>query len=326
MSDKLSRPLIKPINPKFLKKELTPERFIRPTRMGKNKVYIFDGVNAPNLMKEVGRLRELTFRDAGAGIGAALDLDKYDTGEYKCRQLIVWDPKNEQIVGGYRFNTFEQYNNQLNAIIPLINKELYDLNPEFEKNYAPFFIELTRAFIQPKYQTKHKDRETIFALDNIWDGLGALLVQHPKCRYFFGRLVIYPSYDPFMRDLLFYFFKKYLYKKDELFLSKFPYEPVTKKESLNSCLKANDVNKDFIELHRIARTRNTVIPPLISAYFRASNTMRVFDPVIDRNFGGSFAAAIMITISDIKPNLIDRYVRPYKKYVKDKNPNNIYKV
>ena len=324
MNRKLFEPLVKPVNRNILKKELTSERFLRPTRMGKNNVYVFDGVDAPNLMKEVGRLRELAFRDAGAGIGAALDLDQYDTGEHKCRQLIVWDPAEEEIVGGCRFNTFEQYQNQLNAAIPLINKELYDLHPAFEKNYAPYFIELTRAFIQPKYQTKHKDHKVFFALDNVWDGLGALLVQHPQCRYFFGRLVIYPSYDPFMRDLLFYFFKKHLYDKDETLCAKFPYEPATIKDELHSYLKTNNANKDFMELHKIARARNTVVPALISAYYRVSDTMRVFEPVIDHHFGGCFAAAMMITIADIKPNLIDRYVNPYKKFVKDKNTNKIF--
>ena len=324
MSRKLFEHLISPVNRNILKRELTPERFLRPTRMGKNNVYIFDGVNAPNLMKEGGRLRELTFRDAGAGIGTALDLDKYDTGEYKCRQLIVWDPSEEEIVGGYRFNTFERYHNQINATIPLINKELYSLDAEFEKNYAPYFIELTRAFIQPKYQIKNKNRKAISALDNIWDGLGALLVQHPQCKYFFGRLVIYPSYDPFMRDLLFYFFKKHLYEKDQSFFPKFPYESATLKDELQSYLKTNNAKKDFIELHKIARARGAAIPALISAYYRVSDTMRVFDPVIDHHFGGCFAAAMMITIKNIKPNLIDRYVNPYKKYINDKNTNKIF--
>ena len=324
MNRKLFEPLVKPVNRNILKKELTPGRFLRPTRMGKNNVYVFDGVEAPNLMKEVGRLRELTFRDAGAGIGAALDLDQHDTGEHKCRQLIVWDPAEEEIVGGYRFNTFEQYQNQLNAVVPLINKELYDMSPAFENNFSPYFIELTRAFIQPKYQTKHKDHKVFFALDNVWDGLGALLVQHPQCRHFFGRLVIYPSYDPFMRDLLFYFFKKHLYDKDETLCAKFPYEPATIKDELHSYLKTNNANKDFMELHKIARARNTVVPALISAYYRISDTMRVFEPVVDHHFGGCFATAMMITIADIKPNLIDRYVNPYKKFVKDKNTNKIF--
>ena len=324
MSRKLFEHLISPVNRNILKRELTPERFLRPTRMGKNNVYVFDGVSAANLMKEVGRLRELTFRDAGAGIGTALDLDKYDTGEYKCKQLIVWDPSEEEIVGGYRFNTIERYHNQINATIPLINKELYNLDAEFEKNYVPYFIELTRAFIQPKYQIKNKNRKTVSALDNIWDGLGALLVQHPQCRYFFGRLIIYPSYDPFMRDLLFYFFKKHLYKKDQNFYPKFAYKPATVEDELQSYLKTNNANKDFIELHKIARARGTTIPALIYAYYRVSDTMRVFDPVIDHHFGGCFAAAMMIKIKNIKPNLIDRYVNPYKKYIKDKNTNKIF--
>lgn len=322
MVKKLVRPLAKPINRKMLKKELTAERFLRSTRMGGNKVFVFDGIDAPHLMKEVGRLRELTFRDSGAGIGLPIDIDQHDTGPNNCKQLIVWNPVDKEIIGGYRFNTFEKYQNQIKKTIPVINKQLYDFDPEFEKIYAPYFIELTRAFIQPKYQQKNKKRVAVFSLDNIWDGLGAVLAKHHLSKYFFGRLIIYPSYDPFMRDLLFFFFKKHLCNKNMVLRARHPYEIDMINHKPNKYLKYESADVDFRELQKIARERNLYVPPLISAYYRASNSMVVFEPVIDHHFGNCFSAAMMITIKDIKPNLIKRYVNPYKKHIQSDAINN----
>ena len=129
-------------------------------------------------MQEVGRLTELTFRDAGAGFGTAVDIDHYDTDVFPCRQLIVWNPIDEEIIGGYRFNIFHQFKGNQLKDIPLAIKSLYNISDTFTTKYIPYVAELTRAFIQPKYQPKYAGRKAAFSLDNIWDGLGAVSYTH----------------------------------------------------------------------------------------------------------------------------------------------------
>ena len=87
----------------MIKKELNPDRFLRPTRKGGNKIYCINIHNSPNVLKEIGRLREVTFRASGGGTGQSLDLDEFDTSENCYDQLIVWSPEDEEIIGGYRF-------------------------------------------------------------------------------------------------------------------------------------------------------------------------------------------------------------------------------
>ena len=95
--------IIQPVHRELLKSELKKEFFSRKTRKGDNEIYIVNNNTAPNVLQEIGRLREVTFRASGGGTGLSVDLDEFDTGEYCYDQLIVWSPEDEEIVGGYRF-------------------------------------------------------------------------------------------------------------------------------------------------------------------------------------------------------------------------------
>ena len=95
--------IIQPISKELLKSELTPERMLRMTNKSHNEIYVVTAKTAPNVMKEIGRLREIAFRSAGGGTGKAMDVDEFDTMENCCRQLIVWNPEAEEIIGGYRY-------------------------------------------------------------------------------------------------------------------------------------------------------------------------------------------------------------------------------
>ena len=308
-------PLIEPVSRKLLREELTADRLVRPTRIGNNEVYIFTALKAPNLMQEVGRLRELTFRDAGAGFGTAVDIDHFDTDEYSCRQLIVWDPVAEDIIGGYRFNIFHQFKGKPLRDIPLANKSLYSISNTFTNEYIPYVVELARAFIQPKYQPKLAGRKAAFSLDNIWDGLGALVVKYPFIRYFFGRLTFFSNYDPTVRDLAFYFFAKHLQGNPALLRPKNPFEYPTPLSDLEKVIGGSSIKEDFNKLHQAAKNHGTTIPPLLKSYFNVSGTLRVFEPVFDSYFSSSYAAAIMVTIADVYPAFIKRYITPYQRYL-----------
>ena len=308
-------PLIEPVSRKLLREELTADRLVRPTRIGSNEVYIFTALKAPNLMQEVGRLRELTFRDAGAGFGTAVDIDHFDTDEYPCRQLIVWDPVAYEIIGGYRFNIFHKFKGKPLRDIPLANKSLYSISKTFTFEYIPYLVELARAFIQPKYQPKFAGRKAAFSLDNIWDGLGALVVKYPFIRYFFGRLTFFSNYDPTVRDLAFYFFAKHLQGNPALLSAKKPFEFPTLLNDLEKVIGGSSIKDDFTKLNQAAKNHGTTIPPLVKSYFNVSGTLRVFEPVFDSYFSSSYAAAILVTIADVYPAFIKRYITPYQRYL-----------
>jgi len=310
-------PLIKPISRELLREELTTEHLVRPTRIGGNEVYIFTALKAPNLMQEVGRLRELTFRDAGAGFGTAVDIDHFDTDEYPCRQLIVWDPVAYEIIGGYRFNIFHKFKGKPLRDIPLANKSLYSISKTFTFEYIPYLVELARAFIQPKYQPKFAGRKAAFSLDNIWDGLGALVVKYPFIRYFFGRLTFFSNYDPTVRDLAFYFFAKHLQGNPALLSAKKPFEFPTLLNDLEKVIGGSSIKDDFTKLNQAAKNHGTTIPPLVKSYFNVSGTLRVFEPVFDSYFASSYAAAILVTIADVYPAFVKRYITPYQRYLSE---------
>jgi len=317
MSLKGAVQLIEPVSRKLLREELTKDRLVRPTRIGSNEVYIFTAHKAPNLMQEVGRLRELTFRDAGAGFGTAVDIDHFDTDEYPCRQLIVWDPVAEEIIGGYRFNIFHKFKGKPLRDIPLANKSLYSISKTFTNEYIPYLVELARAFIQPKYQPKLAGRKAAFSLDNIWDGLGALVVKYPFIRYFFGRLTFFSNYDPTVRDLAFYFFAKHLQGNPALLSAKKPFEFPTLINDLEKVIGGSSIKDDFTKLNQAAKNHGTTIPPLVKSYFNVSGTLRVFEPVFDSYFASSYAAAILVTIADVYPAFVKRYITPYQHYLSE---------
>ena len=311
-----SKKIIKRLPREDLIKELTPERFLRPTRIGNNKIYIFSAIECPNLMREVGRLRELTFRDAGAGFGKEVDIDHYDTDEYSCKQLIVWSPSNNEIIGGYRFNIFYDLKEKLIQDIPLVNKSIYDFSDDFVSDYMPYLAELSRAFIQPMYQPKNAGRKAAFSLDNIWDGLGALVIKYPFLKYFFGRITFFSNYNSTVRDSIFYFFQKHLKGDASLLKAKEPHDLVTSNSYLKKRINSLVEKEDFKSLQIIAKEHNTIIPPLIKSYYNASSSLKVFEPVFDSYFGSSYAAGIIVTMEDIYPSFVKRYIEPYENYLK----------
>ncbi|MCF8363329.1 MAG: GNAT family N-acetyltransferase, partial [Prolixibacteraceae bacterium] len=95
--------IISKIPTELIDAELTNNKFMRKTNKGGNHIYIITAHDSPNTMKEIGRLREITFRQAGGGTGKDSDIDAYDTSETPYKQLIVWDPDAKEILGGYRY-------------------------------------------------------------------------------------------------------------------------------------------------------------------------------------------------------------------------------
>ncbi len=314
MNKRQFKEIIAPISKDLLIKELTKERFLRKTNNGGNEIYVVDYQNAPNVMLEIGRLREITFREAGGGTGKSADIDDYDTAEFPYRQLIVWEPEKQEIIGGYRFlNCNEQIPRDKQGNIKLATRGLFEFSDKFIQEYLPYSIELGRSFIQPDYQASKVGRKALFSLDNLWDGLGALIVLYPNIKYLFGKITMYVSYNTFARDLILFFLKKYFPDTGNLVYPRVPMNLETDEAELEKIFIGKDYKEDFKIMNRKVRDCNEIIPPLFNSYMNLSPTMKVFGTAINHHFGGVEETGILIKIEDIYDTKKHRHISSFQK-------------
>lgn len=302
----MQQAIIAPISKEIIKQELNQDRFIRTTRKGGNEIYSINIHNAPNTLQEIGRLREVTFRESGGGTGLPLDLDEFDTGEVCYEQLIVWSPEDEEIVGGYRYILCK------NAIqadgIHLSTSHYFEFSEAFVKNYLPLTIELGRSWVQPNFQPTVNPRKGLFALDNIWDGLGAIILTNPTMKYFFGKVTMYPSYDRESRDFLLHFMHHYFPDQEQLMQ---PFHPLIKtydQEFVEEQLKSLSFKDGFKVLNSYVRARNENVPPLVNIYMHLSPTMKTFGTAVNHEFGDVEETGILVTIPDIYEEKKERHI------------------
>ena len=236
--------IIAPIDKELIISELTPERFLRSTRKANNEIYILDCYNAPNTLQEIGRLREIAFRAAGGGTGASVDIDEFDTMDVPCQQLIVWNPEMKEIIGGYRFILGEnvRYDEQGRPIIA--TSHMFDFSQRFIDEYMPYTLELGRSFVTLEYQSTRAGSKGLFALDNLWDGLGALTVDYPQLKYFFGKVTMYPSYSIEGRNMILYFLNKHFPDRDHLVWPRIPLKTNMDVEEMSKIFCNEDFKED----------------------------------------------------------------------------------
>lgn len=306
--------IIAPIDREVLKAELTPERRLRTTNKSHNEIYIINWKNAPNVLKEIGRLREIAFRAAGGGTGKSLDLDEYDLMENPYQQLVVWDPEAEEILGGYRYILGDEveFDNEGKPI--LATAHMFDFSPKFLKEYLPTTIELGRSFVTLEYQSSRAGAKGLFALDNLWDGLGALTVVKPNVKYFFGKMTMYPSYHRLGRDMILYFLKKHFSDKDGLITPTHPLKIETDENLLKHLFPYDTFKEDYKVLNTEVRKLGYNIPPLVNAYMSLSPTMRMFGTAINYGFGDVEETGILIAVDEI---LEEKRVRHIESYIKE---------
>jgi len=306
--------VIPPVDVEKLEMELTSQTFVRDTNNGSNKIYVFDAHQCPNLMKEVGRLREITFRDAGGGTGKSSDIDDYDIAEIPFKQLIVWNPKDKAITGGYRFiKGTDLIASAKGKELKSPTLRLFKFSEKFVKEYLPYSVELGRSFVQTNYQPMNNLRKGMYSLDNLWDGLGAIVIDFPETKYLFGKVTMYPQYDRLARDLLLYFLHKRFPDPEKLLQ---PYESLpilTDTKILCNIFTGCNYEEDFKILVQHVRRLNESIPPLVNAYMNLSSTMRIFGTALNKNFGDVEETGIMVTIEDIYDIKKDRHISTYKK-------------
>ncbi len=294
-----------------LEKELSEEKFIRITNKADNELYIITAYNSPNVMHEIGRLRELTFRAAGGGTGKEMDIDEYDTAENPYHQLIVWDPDAEEILGGYRFFICWPKDGITCSPAQLASTHLYDFSEKFITDYLPHTIELGRAFVQPAYQSTSLHGKGIFALDNLWDGIGALVIDNPAMKYFFGKVTMYPNYNQRARNLILYFLEKHFPDKENLVVPKKPLDTKMDIEEMKKIFTGQNYLDDYRILSQTIRAFGENIPPLINAYMNLSPSLRSFGTVLNPSFGNVEETAMMITINELYKQKVERHVSSY---------------
>lgn len=302
--------IIPAIDKEILKSELTPDIFIRPTNNANNHIYIFNGNHKPNLLQEVGRLREVSFRLAGGGTGKELDLDEFDSGPFAYHQLIVWNPEDEAIVGGYRL-AFCRDNIDENGNYVLSTSEILQYSEKLKIDFFPYTIELGRSFVQPDFQPSQNSRKGIFSLDNLWDGLGALIVDHPEIQYFFGKITMYTNFNREARDLILGFMEQFFPDPDHLTR---PVHTISKESDITEFLqeiRGLEYKAAYNLLSQKVRNLGENVPPLFNNYMSLSPTMKTFGTSINDHFGSVEETGILVTIADIYDNKKERHVQSY---------------
>jgi len=293
-----------------LLKELTKERFVRKTNNGDNEIYIITHHDSPNTMQEIGRLREVTFRHAGGGTGLAVDIDDFDTCAHPYKQLLVWDPIEHEIVGAYRYILCKDAE-YLNGKVLLATTKLFNFSDEFYKTYLPYTIELGRSFIQPMYQPSEQFRKGLFSLDNLWDGLGAIVVDNPEMKYYYGKVTMYTDFNVTARDYILSFMKYYFPDSQKLVTPIHSIEIKTDVSKFLNEIKDKPFKEGHTILNKLVRLLGENIPPLVNAYSNLSSTMLSFGTAINPTFGGVEETGILVTIADIYKSKSDRHIETY---------------
>ncbi len=302
--------IIPKIARELIKQELSKDKFVRKTNKGDNEIYIINHHNSPNVMLEIGRLREITFASSGGGTGNEVDIDELDTCEVNYDQLLVWSPEDEEILGGYRFFNCFKIKENLEEM-DISTKHYFNLSPKFVNNYLPTTIELGRSWVQPDYQPSATNRKGLFTLDNLWDGLGALVVLNPEVQYFFGKVTMYTDYNKEARDILLSFMDYYFPDNENLV------EPIsalgitTDTSQFISQLKGLDYKEGHRLLGAKLKELDERIPPLINSYMNLSDTMMTFGTASNPDFGDVEETGILVTIADIHPSKSERHVATF---------------
>ena len=306
--------IVQPVDRALLKSELIPERKVRKTNKANNEIYIVTAKEAPSVMQEIGRLREIAFRYYGGGTGEPVDIDEFDLMDNAYKQLIVWNPEAEEILGGYRFMCGSEVCLDGKNHPLLATAHLFNFSDKFIKEYLPYTVELGRSFVTLEYQSTRNSAKGLFVLDNLWDGLGALFVIDPSLKYFFGKMTMYNTYNHIGRNLILYFLKKHFPDPDRLVYPIQPLQANIDEEQMKELFKYDNFKDDYKVLNQEVRKLGINVPPLVNAYMSLSPKMRVFGTAVNYEFGDVEETGILIAIDEI---LEEKKLRHIESYLRD---------
>jgi hypothetical protein len=281
-----------------IKQELRKGELLGETSDGK-QIILVDWFPESSVIREIGRLRELSFRKVGEGTGERRDLDKYD---HHYRHLVLWDNEALEIVGAYRLG-------EGNLILEKKGKKgfyaenLFEFKKPFEK-YLADSLELGRSFVQPNYWGSR-------ALDYLWQGLGAYLRHNPKIKYLFGPVSISAHYPQASRDMLVYFYNNYFGHTEKLVSSNNPCQINEQTlDEFRNIFKGDDFNQDMKELKNRLSMQNMSIPTLYKQYsdLCVEDGVKFLDFGIDPDFSGCTDGFLLVDVSKIKDSKRKRYI------------------
>ena len=304
------KPIIAPVETEILLHELEGH-LLRPSNKAGNLIYDITAHECPNVMREIGRLREISYRAGGGGTGKELDIDDQDIMPRPYHQLIVWDPDNNQIIGGYRY-LFRHEAEIRNGQPFITSAHLFHYSERFIRDYLPNTIEFGRAFVQPMYQKREMGVKALFALDNIWDGIGAVLFNHPEMRYMIGKVTIYPGYNEQARELIYAYLDRY-HKGEQGLIE--PYHPLLSQPLTHSPFEGEDKQENYHILQHAVREQGTVIPPIFTAYLNLTNDLQFFGNAINDEFSDVLESGIMVDLETVYPEKKERYINSYIKWL-----------
>lgn len=304
--------IIDPVPKELLRAELTEDKLLRYTNRGDNEIYVVTAHDAPNVMREIGRLREIAFRAAGGGTGKDVDIDEFDTMEVPYKQLVVWNPDNDDIIGGYRFIFGKDIRFDENGEPVIATAHgMFGFSEKFLKEYLPHTLELGRAFVALDYQSTRMGSKGLFALDNLWDGLGALAIVLPGMRYYFGKVTMYPSYPTKARDMILYFLRKHFLDKEVLVAPVTPLMLETDEAELKELFCKDNYKEDYRILKQEVLKMGQTIPPMVNAYMGLSSTMKIFGTAVNYSFGNVEETALLVTVNEMIEEKHNRYIKTF---------------
>ena len=306
-------PIIPAVETSILLKELEGH-LLRPSNKADNLIYDITAHECPNVMREIARLREISYRDGGGATGKEMDIDEMDTMAKPYHQLIVWDPEHQQIVGGYRYLLGHEA--EIRDGQPFITSaHLFHYSERFIKEYLPHTIEFGRAFVQPMYQKREMGVKALFALDNIWDGIGAVMHNNPDIRWMIGKVTIYPDYNQTARELIYAYLDQYHRGEAGLF------EPYNKLPlpTIETPFEGTDKQENYHTLQLAIREQGTVIPPMFSAYLNLTNDLQFFGNAINDELANVYETGIMVDLETVYEEKKTRYINPYIQWLESQN-------
>lgn len=282
-----------------LREELRLAEKIGESPDGK-KIYLVNHQQAPSLMREIGRLREYTFRMVDEGTGNKRDTDRYDR---HYQHIVLWDDDALEVVGAYRIadcaRTVEEHSTD-----GLYMNELCYLHTNFKAYYLPHAVELGRSFVQPRYWGSN-------ALDYLWHGIGSYLKQHPEIRYMYGPVTVSHTYPKAAKNALVYFYSLYFKQASMLLQGREPYRlSDAEKETLETIFSGEDYDKDFKILRNYLKALNVSVPTLFKQYSELCEAggFQVADFGVDRDFGNCVDCYVIADVTMIKEKKRVRYI------------------
>ncbi len=286
-----AQPVAHPEDRQELRKAIRACERLGETRDGL-EIYCYQYNGDCTIMRELGRLREISFRAVGEGTGRRRDVDNYDA---YYDHIVMWDENQLELVGAYRLKRVAT----LEGEQQLYTATLFDFDPELAAPYMSQGAELGRSFIQPRYWGKN-------ALDYLWQGVGCYLRRYDEVRYLFGPVSLSDQMPRPVKDMIVQFYQRHFPAQTDWVAAKMPYVA----ESTENPFTGEDYQEEFRRLKAQVSERGYAIPTLYKQYTELCEpggvSFSTFN--IDPDFADCIDGMVLVDIEKMKPARRKRYL------------------